>query len=222
MLAGAAVAGFVGIIALQAFQTPEFLISDSATLGAKAQASEFAHTVSENGNEDTSGMPASEASSSHRAIVHVDGAVIHEGIFELDADNARVGDAVQAAGGLSAQADTSQLNLAAHIQDGQKIHVPKVGEIQAEAQLAQNSTEHSVAQRDSSSPALQASSGLININTASQEELETLPGVGERTAEAIIASRQNEGSFSSIEDIKRVDGIGEKKFNKLKAKICVA
>lgn len=142
-------------------------------------------------------------------LVHVDGAVESPGVYELPGD-ARANDAVLAAGGLTPDADTASLNLAAPVADGEKIHVPVVGE--GVAPGADPSVEPS-GENDVDGP--------VNINTAGVEELDELPGVGETTARAIVEEREANGPFSSPEDIMRVSGIGEKKFARLEAMICV-
>lgn len=151
--------------------------------------------------------------------VHVDGAVASPGVYAIDAGS-RVNDAVTAAGGLAEGADTSSLNLAAPVQDGSKVSVPFAGEAQGDP----NSTG-SVGEPQSYSGVAPSSgssgSSLVNINSATADELKTLPGVGDATAEAILEDRRTNGPFTSIEDLMRVFGIGEKKFAKLKEKICV-
>lgn len=135
-------------------------------------------------------------------VVHVDGMVGMPGVYEL-AEGARVSDAVAAAGGLAEGADTSSLNLAAPLADGEKVHVPAEGE-------------------EVTTSSGGASSGdLVNLNNASVEQLDELPGVGEATARAIIEDREANGPFTTPEDLMRVSGIGEKKFAKLEGMICV-
>lgn len=152
-----------------------------------------------------------KGSSTDVLIVHIDGAVASPGVYELDKD-ARVQDAVVAAGGLSDSADTTALNLAAKLSDGQKIHIPDEGEVQTAQSLQSGSSTESY---------VSGTNDLININSASIDELDSLPGVGPSTAAAIVSDREKLGSFSSIEDLMRVSGIGEKKFEKLKDYICV-
>lgn len=146
------------------------------------------------------------AAAPETVVVHVDGAVAAPGVYELEAP-ARVADAVAAAGGLAEGASTQGVNLAAPVADGEKVHVPEPGEEPA-AGTASASGE---AERDSP----------VNINTAGAEELDELPGVGESTALAIIEERERNGPFSCPEDIMRVSGIGEKKYEKLVGRICV-
>lgn len=142
-----------------------------------------------------------------RLFVHIDGAVNAPGVYEL-LEGSRVNDAVGAAGGLREDADTTSINLAAEVTDGEKIHVPAVGEL--------------VTTSPADEKGLGASdTALININTADVAELDELPGVGESTARAIVEDREANGPFTTPEDLMRVSGIGEKKFAKLEAMICV-
>lgn len=141
-------------------------------------------------------------------VVHVDGFVANPGVYEL-ADGSRVADAIEAAGGLSDGADTTSLNLAAPLADGEKVHVPEEGE-----ELPSGATEGGAG-------VAQGSVGPVNINTAGVAELDALPGVGESTALAIIEDRERNGPFTAPEDLMRVSGIGEKKYAKLEGMICV-
>ena len=160
--------------------------------------------------------PTTTASTADTSVVlvHVDGAVVAPGVYELTMALPRVNDAVQAAGGLTEGADTSGVNLAAAVVDGSKVHIPAQGE----SQQASDDTASGQGASGSSGP---ASSGLVNINTATAEELDVLPGVGPSTAATIVEDRERNGPFSSVEDLMRVSGIGEKKFAKLQGSICV-
>ncbi len=155
-----------------------------------------------------------EESSTSLFVVHVDGAVLTPGVYRLEGEDLRLQDAVDAAGGLLDEADTTSVNLASLIEDGTKIYIPYEGE-ELDATTV-SSTQSSTSTSDASS-----SSELININTATAEELDELPGVGPSTAAAIIQDREENGPFTSIEDIMRVSGIGEKKYAKMEAYICV-
>ncbi len=148
------------------------------------------------------------------------------GIYTLDASDARVSDAVECAGGLVESADTSAINLAEVLVDGAKVHIPSKGEEpkpQGSAQVIEGSS--STASSGSGGKSLSASgspeNALINLNSATIEELQTLPGVGEATAKAIVEDREAHGPYASPEDLMRVSGIGEKKFAKLQDKVCV-
>ena len=141
-----------------------------------------------------------------QVYVYVTGAVANPGVYSLD-EGLRVCDAVEAAGGLTEDADASTVNLARVLSDGEHIALPTKAEV--ETALAQGSAGGA------------AASSLVNINTADASALETLSGVGSATAQAIISDREQNGPFSTIEDLMRVDGIGEKKFAKLKDSICI-
>ena len=146
--------------------------------------------------------------------VDVDGAVASPGVYRLQ-DGARVSQAIDAAGGLTAEADVTGLNRASKVTDGQKIYVPTVGEQQAA--LAAGGAEGGAAAASGTG----ASSGLVNINTASAAELQTLSGIGPSMAQSIIDERTQNGAFASVDDLMRVSGIGEKKLAKIKDCICV-
>ena len=142
-------------------------------------------------------------------VVHVDGAVATPGVYELPA-GARAADAVEAAGGLLDGADLTGVNLAAHILDGAKVPIPAEGE------------EPPASASVSGATAAAIQDGVVNINTADAAELATLPGVGEATAQAIIEDRERLGPFASPEDIMRVSGIGEKKYERMRDRIRVS
>lgn len=147
-------------------------------------------------------------------VVHVDGAVASPGVYALDSECPRINDAVELAGGLLPDADTSGINLAQPLADGQKVHVPYEGEeASPDAQAAVDSV-------GASGPVATGGS-RVNINTASPEELQRLPGVGEATAASIVDDRERNGPFSMAEDLMRVSGIGEKKFDKMRDMIDV-
>lgn len=159
--------------------------------------------------------PGGAASSSadvqtDRCYVHVVGAVKKPGVYEL-ASGARVDDAVKAAGGLTNNAEARAVNLAQRVSDGEQVFVPEKGE---RAQQASSSSGlHDAANSAASTPgAAPAAGGKVNINTATEQELVALPGVGDATASKIVASRESAGPFASPEDIMRVSGIGAKKY----------
>ena len=168
---------------------------------------------------------------SQKIIVHVSGAVNKEGIVELDADS-RISDAIDKAEGLAENADTKKINLAFKLEDGMKIYIPKIGEDEVKETQGNTGDETSkyitsasgvVGSQDENT---ENSSGnnttdKVNINTASQTELETLPGIGPATSSKIISYRQENGKFESIEDIKEVSGIGDAKYENIKELICV-
>lgn len=136
-------------------------------------------------------------------LVHITGRVQKPGVYAL-AHDARLMDAVDAAGGLFPDADENQINLSQKLHDEARIHIPAVGESSAVQ------------------PVMGLTSGeeKIDINTASQQELESLPGVGPALAERIMTYRA-QTPFTSIEDIMNVTGIGEKLFEGMKENIIV-
>lgn len=155
----------------------------------------------------------SGASAETEMYVDVDGAVASPGVYRLK-DGARVSQAIDAAGGLTPDADVTGLNRASKVADGQKIYVPKVGE---QTVAAGSDVDGGAA----ASPGVSDATGLVNINTASASELQTLSGIGPSMAQSIIDERTQNGAFTSVDDLMRVSGIGEKKFAKIKDCICV-
>lgn len=157
-----------------------------------------------------------ESSSSQLIYVHVAGEVSNPGMYELKHD-ARVSDAIDAGGGLTENADQLSINLARQVTDGEQIVVQTY--IEAEPGNSK-STDASDSGLPSSSNT-EVLSSKVNINTASASELITLDGIGESTAAKIIAYRQANGSFASIEEIKKVSGIGDRKYEAIKDRITV-
>ena len=188
---------------------------DSAA-GSESVAPAGKESEQKSGQSSTGEGEKKEETKPSEVVVHVDGAVATPGVYSIRAANPRVKDAVDKAGGLSLDADTSAMNLAEPLADGQKVHVPREGEVPPAAQQ-----EAGASLGDEAAQTAQDESGLININTATEEELRALPGVGEATAASIVEERSNNGPFSAPEDIMRVSGIGEKKFEKMKGRICV-
>lgn len=167
-------------------------------------------------SSDASGLPDEEATAEAKDAIVVDvaGAVASPGVVELK-DGARVADALGAAGGLAEDADLTSVNRAARLTDGQRVYVPRVGE-----QVAPVEGDGSAGAAGEGTQST-ATGQVVNINTAGLAELDALPGVGPATAQAIIDDREANGPFTAPEDLMRVSGIGEKKFEKLKSSICV-
>ena len=148
-----------------------------------------------------------EESTTLEAVIFVDikGAVKKPGVYQMKVGD-RVKDALDAAGGLTAEADSQKVNLAQRVEDQMVIVVPKVGE-EAEAIPAESTSKEA------------SKEGKVNINTATVEELKTLKGVGEKKAEAIIEYRKKNGSFKTKEDLMKVRGIGKKLFESFEERI---
>jgi competence protein ComEA len=146
-----------------------------------------------------SAPPAS--SSGTLVIVQAAGAVVRPGLYRL-APGARVDDLIRAAGGLAPDADPDRVNLAALLADGEKVYVPRVGEdVPADSSAGAGS-----------SPAPK----LVDLNTASIADLDTLPGIGPATAQAIIDYRSQHGRFRSVDELLNVRGIGQTKLDELR------
>lgn len=134
--------------------------------------------------------------------VYVTGAVVSPGVYYLP-EGSRMEQALQAAGGAAADADLNRVNLAQKLRDEQQVYVPKMGE------------------ENPPVPSSSAGGGLININSASAAELETLPGIGPTLAQCIVDHREANGPFAAIEDIMDVRGIGEGVFEGIRDLVTV-
>lgn len=154
-------------------------------------------------------------------LVHVSGQVKNNTVVELPAES-RIKDAIEAAGGLTKEADLTNINLAYILEDGEKIYIPKKGEKIDEEDVGVTDVGQKEAFASTVRPSSSSKkSSRININKATQTELESLPGIGPSTAQKIIAYREESGKFTSVEDIKNVSGIGSAKYEKMKEFISV-
>jgi competence protein ComEA len=157
--------------------------------------------------------PTSGASAATTAdggvVVHVAGAVARPGVVEL-ARGSRVIDAIEAAGGGTPEADLDRLNLAAKLADGERVLVQRVGE-----PAVANGTDGGAGDETT------ATGGLVNLNTATQVQLEELPGIGPTLAAAIVDERERRGGFRSVNELRDVRGIGEKRFADLRERVTV-
>lgn len=171
------------------------------------------------GGTAASTVPAGTATSAPPVLlVQAAGAVAEPGVYSLDA-GARVADLVEAAGGLSADADADRVNLAAPVADGERIWLPRRGEDQPPDVVAGGSGGSGV------TPGTTGGSGSagapvpdqpVDLNRATAQELDALPGVGPATASAILAFRDERGGFRSVDDLLDVRGIGEAKLEQLR------
>lgn len=148
--------------------------------------------------KETGSFSGNKEKSPEKTIVgvHVKGEVKSPGYYELDYGS-RIKDAIEAAGGASEAADVNKVNLAEKLRDGQEVVIPSAAASQQQA--AQTSSD-----------------GKVNINTASELELQTVSGIGEATAKSIIAYRDAHGGFKKLTELKKIDGIGTKKLEKMK------
>ena len=139
-------------------------------------------------------------------FVHVCGAVVSPGVYEMSEGN-RIFEAIEQAGGFTKEAHAQAINLADKVVDGQQVVVPTEEEAKLSPQLPVSADE--------------SEQGLININTADQARLQELSGIGEAKAKGILNYRESNGRFNSIEDIKNVSGIGDKLYEQIKENITV-
>ena len=145
--------------------------------------------------------------SAAKLIVDISGCIKSPGVYEI-ADGTRLHEVIELAGGLTQDADINAINQAELVADGQKILIPvKAEEVDVESSHASTGGSRN--------------NGKININQADSSALQEIPGVGPATADKIIQYREANGRFQSIEDIKNVNGIGDKTFEKMKDQICV-
>ncbi len=207
-LSGASTPVLVGLtaLALAVLVAAGGFLAHAASGGFSIQKAD--DPASEAAPESAESEGADDAASKAVIFVHVGGCVVEPGVREL-AQGSRVQDAVEAAGGFSKDAARDALNLARVLSDGEQVTVPSQEETQAAA-AAQPSVGGDT-----------HAGGKVNINTATAEELDALAGVGPSTAQKIVADREANGPFPSPEDLKRVSGIGDKKYAALADSICV-
>ena len=149
--------------------------------------------------------PSDKSNTSSEIFIHIDGEVNNPGLYKMF-NGDRIDDAIRAAGGLTVDADKSKINLAIKLTDEMKIHIYKKGESHSESINSLNNSN--------------SNNKLVNINTASKEEVCKLLGIGENKAKLIIEYREKH-KFTKIEDITKVSGIGKKTFEKIKNDITV-
>jgi competence protein ComEA len=154
--------------------------------------------------EETAGVTTNDEIEEERLVVDLKGAIVQPGVYELEG-GARVHELLKMAGGLTSEADELAINLAAPLEDGMVIYIPKKGEVTDYSQTSHQEQDD----------------GKVNINVALSEELQTLTGIGPSKAEAIIAYRDENGSFKELEGLLEVSGIGQKSFEKLKDEITI-
>ncbi len=204
-------------------QTEESAVEqDETEQGLTGQGISEQATVSETAEETSA---AAEPDEPKTLFIHVCGAVVSPGVYEL-AEGSRVYEAVDAAGGFAEDACENFVNLAQTVADGQRLYIPTMEEVETDdedlsVEIGLSDGLSDTTQSASAGSETGAATGLVNINTASEAELCTLTGIGATRAQAIIAYREANGSFSSIEDIMNVSGIKEATYEKIKDEITV-
>ena len=183
----------------------------------------YEENIIENTIEKTKTAEMLEAEKEEEIIIYIAGEVNKEGVYSLPEDS-RIADAIEQAEGLTEDAYTEDINLAYKLEDGMKIKIPNKSETQKQLEEQNANIEDSYITTESGASIQETqtkTSQKVNINTASQQELETLTGVGPSIASKIVEYRKQNGLFKTIDDIKNVSGIGDNKFESFKDEICV-
>lgn len=179
---------------------------------ASADEDESAENDAEESSDSADSADESGNSGSDAIFVYICGEVVNPGVYEMESGD-RVYALIAAAGGLTEDADEAAINQAELLSDEQMVYIYSVEE---EAEVASETTAGGTGSSSGSD-----SGNKVNINTATLEELTTLSGIGETKAQSIITYREENGNFSSIEDIMNVDGIKEGTYSKIKDDITV-
>lgn len=183
-------------------------------------------TANDGGNSEVAEESDKEKETQGGGKIFIDiaGEVKNPGVYEVTSDS-RIFEAIEKAGGLTEKADTTNVNQAETVKDGQKISIPKKG-----ATAQSNGGSGGESSQTTSAPASNAqnsagtdpaSGAKININSADSSQLQTISGIGPSTAEKIIRYRTSKGAFKSIDDLKKVNGIGDKKLEKLRPYVTI-
>jgi competence protein ComEA len=153
-------------------------------------------------------------------VVHVAGAVVQPGVVHLPAGS-RAEDALAAAGGVAADADTDALNLAAPLRDGDRLYVPHLGQPVPTVVVPSGGAAAGGGASGGGAAATAAAAGPVDLNRATVDQLDSLPGVGPATAAAIVAYRDEHGPFATVDDLLGVRGIGPAKLDAIRALVAV-
>ena len=205
--------GITGVVFYMNKSNDSELVDCDTQISYSEEADSNSKEATDKDNNSKEASTSSKDNKNKKIYVHICGEVNEPGVYELKED-ARVIDAIEAAKGLTQAASQQSVNQAEKLEDSEQIYIPSIKEVK-------ENVNQSVKSSDSNSSINNAGNGKININTASQEELTTLPGIGVAKAQKIIAYRQQNGSFSKIEDIMKISGIKEGLFNKISENITV-
>ena len=152
-----------------------------------------------------------ESEKQEHVVIHITGSVKNPGIVKLK-EGSRIEDAIEAAGGLTENADITNVNLAYVLDDGIKIKIPSVTDEDIGDEVISESIGENIVEESKET----SQGNMVNINKATESELQELPGIGSSLASKIIEYRNQNGKFNNIEDIKNVNGIGESKYSNIK------
>jgi competence protein ComEA len=214
-----AVVGFLGWRLLAPPPTPPemrlpFVSTTAGAPGAVPAAAAGAGSGGSDPPDDPGSAPATTGAGAE-VVVHVAGAVTTPGVQHLPAGS-RVVDAVEAAGGAALDADQSRINLAAPLEDGQQVYVPRLGELGGGAGPAGPGGGSG-----GGGPGGAGDEAVVNLNTATVDQLDVLPGIGPAIAQAVVDYRDQHGPFASVDQLLEVRGIGEAKLEDLREQVVV-
>ena len=178
----------------------------------EANTADFPTVSTTTANQESTEETSSESPESETILVDVKGAVQSEGVYELSS-TARVNDAIKAAGGFSDQADKKSVNLAQKLSDEAVVYVASQGENVSVVQSATSSSATGDAGSENTEK--------INLNTATVADLTTISGIGEKRANDILAYRDSQGGFTSVDDLNNVSGIGDKTLENIRPYVTV-
>ena len=216
-----ALVGFLGWRLLAPPPTPPEMrlpfVSTTAPTGAPGGAPEAASPAAAAGADDAASTTVPEGA---ELVVHVAGAVARSGVQRLPAGS-RVVDAVEAAGGAAADADPSRINLAALLEDGQQVYVPRLGEVGGGASAGVGPGAAGGGAGGAGTGAGAGDESVVNLNTADVGQLDALPGVGPAIAQAIVDYRDQNGPFATVDQLVEVRGIGDSKLADLRDRVTV-
>lgn len=209
-----AVVGFLGWRLLAPPPTPpEMRLPFVSTTAVAPGGAPEAASPARAGPDDAASTSVPEGA---ELVVHVAGAVARSGVQRLPAGS-RVVDAVEAAGGTAADADPSRINLAAPLEDGQQVYVPRLGEVGGGVGAGTGA----VGGGAGAAGAGAGGESVVNLNTADVGQLDALPGVGPAIAQAIVDYRDQNGPFATVDQLVEVRGIGEAKLADLRDRVTV-
>lgn len=204
-------------------QREEITSSEGMVLLAELETvSPEADIVAQGHGKESEETHTSEETTPDWIYVHVCGQVLTPGVYALP-EGSRVWDAVEAAGGLTETAQPDAVNLARMVLDGSKVTIPDPSQVQDQGFSWYEAGDGSLGSggNDQGMTLAENTSGLVDLNRATVEELMTIPGIGQSRAQAIVAYRQSHGSFGSIQEIMQVTGIKEGLFEAIRQYITV-